>query len=314
MQVKAVKLLFKSPLHVGSENGLSEAVLPVHSDTIFSAVINALVYLDVDIWPFIEAFEREEFSISSGFPFKGEEFYFPKPLHINDLSRDRIAKDIENYSKLKKLKKKPFFDKKSFEKLLSCELPDFDEINFEESYGYRIGDIPKVALNRITANSQIYYISQVFFDEDAGLYFLYNGNKSWFKDYIIPAMKLLADEGIGGKRTWGLGLFELDVDNIEIKLPENKRNFTTLSLMIPQSRNSLVLWGFVRRSGWVFTRNGKPRRKPTMIMVSEGSIVKDDPGRLIDLDNYGNFSAEVGHKVLVNAKSFLIPVGWDDET
>ncbi len=309
MQVKTVKLLFKSPLHVGSENGLSETVVPVHSDTIFSAIINALIYLDIDMWPFIEAFERGEFSISSGFPFKGENFYFPRPFHINRLLKDIALENKERYSKLKNLKKKQFFDKENFEKMINNKFPDFDEINLEENYGYKIWDVPKVALNRITGDSQIYYISQVFFDDNAGLYFLYSGSKSWFRDYIIPAMRLLSDEGIGGKRTWGLGLFEFEVNNIKIKEPEGT-DFVTLSLMIPENRGKLVLWSFIKRSGWVFTRNGKPRRKPTMMMVSEGSIVKKDPGRLIDLDDYGNFSAEVGHKVLVNARSFLIPVRW----
>ncbi|NJE13347.1 type III-A CRISPR-associated RAMP protein Csm4 [Thermococcus sp. LS2] len=313
MQAKAVKLHFKSPLHVGSESGLSEAVIPVHSDTIFGAIVNALVYLDLDIWPFIRAFERGEFSISSAFPFKGEKLYFPKPLNANELLKNLSIKSQKDYSNLKKFKRKKFFDKDSFEKLINGELPNFDEIDFEESYGYKISDIPKVALDRITADSQIYYISQVFFEDNAGLYFLFQGNEEIFKRYIKPAIKLLGDEGIGGKRTWGLGIFKPKFEDIKLKTPESDK-FVTLSLMIPKSKDNLILWSFVRRSGWVFTRDGKPRRKPTMMMVGEGSIVKNDPGKLIDLDEYGNFSADVEHKVLVNARSFLIPVRWEHET
>ncbi|WP_157209589.1 type III-A CRISPR-associated RAMP protein Csm4 [Methanotorris igneus] len=308
MQMKAIKLYFQTPLYMGGERG---AIIPVHSDTIFGAIINALIYLNVDIEPFVGAFEENRFSISSAFPFRGEKLFFPKPFHINSYINKKIDKDpnLEGYLKLKKFKKKKFFDKENFEKMINGKIPDLDEINYEEKYGYKVADIPKIVLDRITVNSHLYHISQVFFEDNAGLYFLFQGDDEIFKNYIKPAIRLLGDEGIGGKRTWGLGKFKPKFEDIALKTQESDL-FVTLSLTIPKNKNVLHLWDFIKRGDWIFTRNGKPRRKPTIMMVKEGSILNKDPGEIIDLDNYGNFSGEIGHKVLVNAKSFLIPVRW----
>jgi CRISPR-associated protein Csm4 len=43
-------------------------------------------------------------------------------------------------------------------------------------------------------------------------------------------------------------------------------------------------------------------------MLKEGSVIRRDEGRLIDLDEFGNFSDTVGHKVYVYAKAYFVPM------
>ena len=120
------------------------------------------------------------------------------------------------------------------------------------------------------------------------------------------ALKYLGDDGIGGKKTWGLGRFEHEVSDFTIK--SNGDEFVTLSLTFPTDKDSVLYWKPVIRSGWVNSKNGS-FRKPKLIMALEGSIFnKYEEGRLVDLDEAeSSFSDKVGHKVYVNGKSFLIP-------
>ncbi|ACX73081.1 CRISPR-associated RAMP protein, Csm4 family [Methanocaldococcus vulcanius M7] len=318
MDTKIIKLNFKTPIHVGDFNNLSGQEIPIHSDTIFGAICNALDRLGVDVKDFVKN-HGEDFVISSGFPYVKDKLYFPKPLNVDKLISKKFNENAneETYKKLKKFKKMKFFDKKMFEAVINRdeEMIDsiLDEIEDEEDYGYKIFDLPKVVLDRVTVDSQIYYLTMARFEEDCGIYFLYRGNKKVFKNYIEPAIRLLEDEGIGGKRSWGLGLFNAKIEDFKLNVPKNGNYYLTLSLMYVDNPKILERWNFVYRKGWIFTRYGKPHRKPLITMISEGSIVKENySGEIIDLDGFWEISKEVGHKVFVNGRGFLIPIkyGW----
>jgi CRISPR-associated protein Csm4 len=214
METKIIKLNFKTPIHVGDFNNLSGQEIPIHSDTIFGAICNALDRLGVDIEEFIKN-HGGSFAISSGFPYVKDKLYFPKPLNVDELISKKFNKNAnkETYKKLKKFKKMKFFDKEMFEAVINRDSEMInrilDEIENEEDYGYKIFDLPKVVLDRVTVSSQIYYLTMARFEKDSGVYFLYKGDEEVFKNYIKPAIRLLEDEGIGGKRSWGLGLFKI---------------------------------------------------------------------------------------------------------
>jgi len=324
METKIIKLNFKTPIHVGNFNNLSGQEIPIHSDTIFGAICNALDRLEVDIEEFVKN-HGESFVISSGFPYVENELYFPKPLNVDELisKKFNINGNEENYKKLKKFKKIKFFDKKMFEAVINRddEMIEriLDEIGDEEDYGYKIFDLPKVVLDRVTVDSQIYYLTMARFEKDCGIYFLYKGSKEVFKNYIKPAIRLLEDEGIGGKRSWGLGLFNAKIDDFKLNVPKNGNYYLTLSLMFVDKPkiNILERWNFVYRKGWIFVRSGSAHRKPLVVMISEGSIINENyTGEIIDLDRFWKISEKVGHKVFVNGRGFLIPtnIGEEDET
>ena len=171
-----------------------------------------------------------------------------------------------------------------------------DEIEDEEDYGYKIFDLPKVVLDRVTVSSQIYYLTMARFEKYSGVYFLYNGDEEVFKNYIKPAIRLLEDEGIGGKRSWGLGLFKAEIEDFKINVPKESGYYLTLSLMFVNNPKILERWNFVYRKGWIFTRYGKPFRKPMIAMISEGSIINENyTGEIVDLDRFWEISKEVGH-------------------
>lgn len=286
---KVFKLYFKTPLRVGEVGiGLERAGEIIHSDALFGAIANALSRLNEDVEEFINKVRYGELKFSSCFPFKERTYYLPAP-HL----------PIE--------KKWKFLSLNGFEKVISGEIPDEEDEKKEIDFMKKV-ETPKVVLDRTTSNSGIYYLTAVKFAENSGLFFLLDG-----KDGLIKlALKYLQDEGIGGKKTWGLGKFEMNND--EIKIREKGDYYTTLSLTYPRNLKSVVYWKPVVRGGWINTERAT-LRKPKIIMASEGSIFKDaEEGEVVSLSiAYTDLPSITGHEVYANGKSFLVRMVIADE-
>jgi len=235
------------------------------ADTLFGAIANAVSTLDGTgaVEELVMAFKNGA-RISSAFPYLGDTFYLPKPLTAELM-------DFSDPAKAKKIKRARYLDLKNFEKALKLEpfeVPDVEP--------YTLIDVPKVSLDRVTQDSDLYFWEEIRFKDGAGLYFLYKGPDSVFKEFIEPAVRFLSDTGIGGKATWGSGLFEPSFGRVKINAPQSPYA-VTLSNALPSKRP--VLWNLLKKGGWSFGR-----RKPKMRFILEGSIVKDDPGRFERLD------------------------------
>lgn len=282
--MRAIKLYFKTPVRSGTAGlGLENSDLTIHSDTLFGAIFNALVRMNEDAEEFVEMFKNREVSVSSCFPFSENTYFLPN-LH---------SPHSPQY-----IRKKRFLTKIEFEKLISGDIPEESDENLD--FMKKL-EVPKVALDRITSNSSIYYLSCVRFRDGAGLYFLVRG-----RDRMIRiALRYLEDEGLGGKKTWGLGKFEFRTEDFRLRARGDE--YVTLSLTLPTDLSKVRYWKPVTRSGWINSQYCS-LRKPKMIMASEGSIFKEEEsGRLIDLDDIrSGLSAKVGHRVYVNGMSFLV--------
>ena len=308
----AVKLKFRSPLHVGVDS-IDSAGTIVHSDTLFGAIGSVLPLLGKDTKAFVDSM-RDGGAVSSLYPFENDTYYLPKPLHANSVVMESLGNSTKDYVFAKKFRKASLITKEAFEMIINRNI-DTSRIEglIPTRLPLRVIDVPKVAIDRVTSNSNIFYLTQVHFASNSGLYFLYDGDVEIFDEYILPALRFLGDEGLGGRRSWGLGLFSVEVvDDFEIAAPKGKTAFVTLSMVLPSSKSELLQWEPVKRSGWVHTVSGKPRRKPTMIFAAEGSLVSENSGRILDLDSIGSFSLEVGHKIYVYGKSFPIPAEVDE--
>ncbi|MDK2782084.1 MAG: CRISPR-associated protein Csm4 [Archaeoglobi archaeon] len=290
--MKAVKLQFKTLVRSGEAGlGLESVSKVIHSDTLFGAIANALRALNEDVEEFIESISAGELRISSCFPFSGDTFYLPTPVMP-------VERKIGEFVSLEK-----------FEKLIFGEKLEVDE----ETGFFEKHEVPKVSLDRVTANSNIYYLSSLKFKKGSGMYFIVDGDLR----KIDIALRYLSDEGIGGKRTWGLGKFEYNnKSKCDFRIKAKGELFVTLSLTYPTDLKSIKYWKPVVRSGWINSPKGS-YRKPKIIMASEGSVFKEEEqGKLLDLDEVANanFHSKLGHRVFVNGKSFLIPavISYED--
>ncbi len=273
LKFRVYKLRFKSSLHIGTREGFTESTeFLIHSDTIFSAFCNGylLLYgkerLERLLKEFVES--TPPFLISSAFPFWNSKYYFPIPL--NQIPAEKETKKIL------------FIEKQGFEMLLRGESIEkvkekIDFIKESAEKPWKVMNTPRVGLSRWDAHphDNFFHFGEVFFKDNSGLFFLTHFNDSSLEKEFTTTLRLLGDEGIGGDRTVGKGLFCLEEDEMEIKIPESKAALT-LSLYFPQE-NELndIKNGFyeiLERRGYIYSPFNRSLRKKTVRMFKEGSV------------------------------------------
>ncbi|WP_297504500.1 type III-A CRISPR-associated RAMP protein Csm4 [Thermococcus sp.] len=280
LEFRAIKIIPKGPF----------TEIP-GSDTLFGAIGTAVATLfgREAVEELVEGFKAGA-RISSAFPFEADTYYLPKPLTV-ELALDGILKDLpkdERYIRMKTLRKVSYLDVENFEKALRLE-----PFGGASELPYRIVDVPRVSLDRVTKNSSLYFWEEIRFKPGAGLYFLYSGSDGVFRDFILPAVRYLGDTGLGGKSTWGFGLFDVEATVMRLNAPESPYT-VILSSALPTKRP--ILWKLARKGGWSYGR-----RKPKLNFIAEGSVVENDPGRIEAID------LGLPHQVYVYGLTFPVP-------
>ncbi|MGB9840563.1 type III-A CRISPR-associated RAMP protein Csm4 [Thermovenabulum sp.] len=315
MKKYRVKLKFKGPVHFGYKekmDNLSESI--VHSDTIFSGIMCCynLLYgkekADKLAKNFINGVYL--FENSSAFIYVNDDYLLPRPLNLD------LFGVIEDYKKAKKVK---FISESILERLSNRRQKGGNE---EKVYGYIKGKFflkepyegeiiaekerPRVVLDRLNFNSNIYYVSSSLFDENSGLWFYLKVDTSIEKE-ILASIRLLGDEGIGGERTYGFGFFEPDF--IEDKEKEkHSEEYLLLSLFYPAEEddleNALISYDLTERGGYVYSIYQSDIKKNRSRMLTEGSVFKRElKGKVVDITPEG-FEE---HRVLKYGAAFLKP-------
>jgi CRISPR-associated protein Csm4 len=331
------KLEPRAPLHLGIKEAILEETSEyIHSDTLFSAICNACLLLQGknELEALLAKFRDRNppFLISSAFPFIKEILLFPLPKSI----------DFSKYSsEPKKFKRVEFISEEIFRAIIANReinkyittnnllqnkriLATIEEVkliqeaykvkNVEELKFWVKREVPRVVIDRKTNKSNIYHFGEVVFTRNCGLYFLirtFNGFKEKYEKMIKACLHLLMDEGIGGDRTYGKGLFKrIKFNAFSIDL-ESKDYFITLSQYHPRKEEvSYVKEGYyelVNRGGWIYSPNGRNMRRKTIRMLTEGSVVKshNEPYGSLTSVKPDEFTA---HEVYRYGYAFPIPI------
>ena len=299
-----VKLNPESPFHIGEAGiGLEETSFTVHSDTLFSAICNtyALLYGEDELEHLLNQFGREPpFLLSSAFLFIEDMLTFPIPLNVNwsKFMNESQNKKEHTYELIKKLKKVQFVSKEIFYSILRdeqdilSETPNIEKnilFSSEETPPdeiYSILEAPHIALDRRSQSSSIYHVGEVHYAPACGLYFFLK-TQSDYDSRIKAAIHLLGDEGLGGKRSSGKGLFNPVFLSNDYKIPHTPMDIT-LSLIFPiQKELSIIKEGsykMIMRKGWIYSPRIKSLRKKSVRMLTEGSTFpRKVKGQLIDV-------------------------------
>ncbi|NJL90571.1 MAG: type III-A CRISPR-associated RAMP protein Csm4, partial [Coleofasciculaceae cyanobacterium SM2_1_6] len=159
---------------------------------------------------------------------------------------------------------------------------------------------PKVAIDRLTRATNLYYTSFVRYRSEeqnkSGLYFLIQLNDTSLENDLKAALALLGDEGLGGERSSGAGRFTPSWDELH-KLPDqtwqNVINFSEgnchslMSLYWDDSIISLTnsSYELQERGGWIASPfSGRQLRRKSVKMFTEGSTFIEIPrGKLADV-------------------------------
>jgi len=185
-------------------------------------------------------------------------------------------------------------------------------------------DIQRNVIERLsgtTTEGGLFYTHEMFFRENAGLYFLVKilkneikGNK--IEGILNPALRFIQDRGVGGDVSVGKGHFEVEFlsgfDRIEE--PTDPNAFTTLSLYYPAGELSSLSISSNRERMWYKSvkRKGKMEAsfaavknvwKESLMMFSEGSTFP-----LLNKEIYGRNHLSKKEEYEIQHYGFAVPV------
>ncbi|NQS89996.1 type III-A CRISPR-associated RAMP protein Csm4 [Patescibacteria group bacterium] len=290
-----VRLKFLSPLHIGDDEagiGVENVQSSIHSDTIFSAFVNAASLIDERSVDFLL---QGNFRISSAFPYNKERYYLPRPFYPFPSSFGKHSK---------KVKRSQFLREADFQAWIRGEVNQENIVGpiSRSQHAEEISDLdvrPRNASDRQTSNTVIYHCGGSVFQENCGLYFVLetdSGGKGRFQEILETLKKF----GLGGERSTGYGQFDFEiigpVDREEgtwrnIKTNAGGDSFCLLSLWHPTESEEIGAKAYqtVLRKGWIFsTSSAKQMKRKTFRMFKEGSVFRNQPiGELVDVTPQG---------------------------
>lgn len=303
------KLNFRSPVHIGRGQSITETDTRIEADQLFSAFCHGYLKL-FGKDKLKKLFDEIPFKISSTFPFFDNNYFLPRPAGIPALE------DPENEGERLGV---DYFDLSSFTKLIKGEKVAikkgkliqnenvFISKNVEVAFIWKVMEDPRVTLDRSARNSAIYHVGKVTFSKKSGLYFLADCNKEW-AEKIENVFELLGDVGIGGERSSGYGQFKLEKKEVELDIPKIQEVdwFTTLSPYLPakdEIYGKESFYRLIRKSGWIYSSKAKDLKKRPVRYFGTSSTFpeKGQKGRLVDVSP-NNFS----HKVYLYALPFKV--------
>lgn len=353
-----------SKYHFG-EGDLSESSVVFHSNSLFSAMVNNFIKLyGVDEFNKYGE-EIKKLKISSLFPaiykFKNkngseiedEILFIPKPMVMLGFDKD-TQEDIEE--KPKDFKKIKFISigalKKHNEKTLKKITIGKEYLITEDEkkkFGYNKPENmnlfkniieQKVSIDRIkgitledSEKGQLYAIEFIKplrkDDKIVGFYFLadFNDIDGELVKKIRASIRLMKDEGLGGKRSIGAGIFkdiiidefneDLSIDNKLLGKNYQQKNKTyiskeknaVLSITIPKENEfeNFNSYQLIKIGGYIYSSSNMEhitKLKKNVYALTEGSICeKSVEGQVLDLK-----PDTVEHEIVLNGRPILIPI------
>lgn len=290
MEYAVYKFRFTTGVHLGGGR-LESATMTFGADRLFSALaFEALRRGEAELDRLVSLARNGKLLISDAFPYAGDEYFCPKPM-IRIENKDTE----ETIAKRKIFKKLEFlpFDK------LSAYLAGKAEP--EELLPPRFGSYSvktSVAINP-GEDTRPYRIGVFSFKENCGLYVIFGYEEKDDLNFAEDLLDSLAFVGIGGKRSAGLGRFELDFVK---KNPVDPGRFTgkyetymTLCAALPKDEEmSNAMEGATylleKKSGFVASPDyaDEWRRKRDVFAFKTGSCFKQKfAGELKDVSNGG---------------------------
>lgn len=176
---------------------------------------------------------------------------------------------------------------------------------------------PGVVVNRLHSKSDNYFTQEeliIHYEETRNYIFkpfMYFFLSKPSPTYVSAAIRLLADEGIGGKRSFGRGFFQ-NIEFLEspVNIDKDGRLFMTLSSYFPKKDEVHTLYSYEleKKNGFIYSQYGRTKRKKSILTVKEGSLLATKvEGEIIDI-RPEDFS---DHPVYFYGKPLLVGFGGE---
>ncbi len=190
--------------------------------------------------------------------------------------------------------------------------------------------VPRVTVDRVSSGSTIYHAGRLTFTPDCGLWF----GVAWLKpaaqmapagpgygEALDRALRMLADEGLGGERASGYGAFTLAEDGSAVRLPDPAASEAAVLLSRYHPRpaelpGALTCPGVAYRlaavGGWLRSPDGAAQRRKRLTLVEAGSLVCPPAYPAGDVTDvrpaYGNPAGDLPHPVY--RYGLALAAGW----
>lgn len=160
--------------------------------------------------------------------------------------------------------------------------------------------VPRVAVDRVSSASNIFFTGRLRFNQDCGLWFgirwlntdLNIDDNITLRAAMETVLNILSDNGIGAERSAGYGQFSFNsVSAPAFAPPKTGEMFVTLSRAHPVATDAVlddaVSYNLEAVAGWVRSPIEAAQRRRRMWLVKEGSILQlgENPsmGSLVDV-------------------------------
>jgi len=164
-------------------------------------------------------------------------------------------------------------------------------------------DMARVTVDRITSASALYYQGMVHFADGCGFYLLADVANQHFQKLLEDGLHFLSEQGLGGRRSVGLGQFKLETaPDTELGVPSLDNNYYwLLSLYHPtpsEVQHHRVLdaarYKLITRRGWIYSPDDASQRRRGIRMLAEGSLLTRPPvGHVVDVEPTNGFPHQV---------------------
>ena len=184
---------------------------------------------------------------------------------------------------------------------------------------------PRVTVGRAGSASNLFYQGEVRFHDGCGLYILaeyHSDEGDRFRKAVENGLRVLGEQGLGGRRSVGLGRFELEIEeNVALAGPGGDDDpHLLLSLYHPTWREveagrlEGARYKLILRGGWLLSPDSAGLRRKGLRMLAEGAIVSGKPtGDIRDVKPTPQDEWEVPHPVYRSGLALSVPCGrWKD--
>jgi len=289
------KLKFKTAVHIGSDSGitsLASGEKQIHSDTIFSSLcIEALESGGQEQLDRLHAYVRSgRLNFSDALPYFGDELYIPKP--IITIHSNKVSSEGDSAKKLKKLAYIPITGLSDFICYMKGENAGTSYVLPRER-DFGVKSLRTMAAIAGNDEANPFLVGTFEFLDGCGLYIIAAYEANEHIALLKKLLTLLSISGIGGKRTAGMGSFELEEDLLDEPGSEAQKilvrmlmlkqasYFMTLNVSLPtddELEDALTdgYYNILRRGGFVQsqTYSSTPLKKRVMFLLSAGSCLK----------------------------------------
>ena len=306
MKYGIYKLKFPYGAHFGNRV-LENSEIGFGADTLFSALYQEAYKYDLELAKdFFNAVTFDKLIFSNVFPFVEQNYLLPKPVMAVH------SEEISDSERKKQFKKMKYVSHQYLADYLAGEIDAGAELNIEKEIGQV--EVKTSAAVRGLENTMPYRVGVYRFKKNSGLYLLYGYEDNNSKDIFGNLLDRLSFSGVGGKKSSGLGRFEIFNGNINDdltkRLSEKYDRYVILSAAIPvneQMESSLkgATYSLIRRSGFVDSRtysDSYMRKKDSYLFCAGSVFTAKFGGSILDV------SSNETHPVYRYAKPLFLGV------